>query len=395
MVDGSFRVKVVEEDEKTFYVHKQIKLSGKKVETPVKAVNPFAFREDVPLAHREFIAEVYKVISVDTLKRLTNGDHEFQREFNKKIRNALSNVPPDRMPVIMAPTLRVDNVTELASLTDRQIEFLVLTQNVFDFYTVPTVERIHLKVVNPSDVEHYIEFVTKYLEIVEEQKLKKPVIGTVPVTLPHVVIPQLIETYLRRGIRAFALDFSGRVPFSHYQQMGFIQNLLHKAGVDAFIHAVNVNPGKPSRKGPSILSQDVLSVGFGLDAVGDNHVAFGTVGGAGIRDNLRIFSKDEYAYHRIEPSKLFKIYPEDSALPIEVLTQERNALLRKNAQRLFNYEQFGIETVRIREKIDSGEITDYVSKKPFVRKYHDKFKLLINIKGNKSRQSTLDILKEL
>ena len=393
MVSAVFKVKVIEEDEKTFYAHKQIKLSRKKVETPIKVTNPLVFRENVPLAHYEFIAEVYRGIPVGALKRLTNGDHEFQKEFNKKIGGALSKVPSDEMPVVMVPALRVNHVSELSSLTKEQIEFLVLTQNIFDFYVVPTVERIHLRMEDISEVEYYIRLITQYLKIIEEQKLKRAVIGTIPVTLPHVVIPRLLEVYLEHDVRAFALDFSGRVPFSHYQQVGLVQNILHKAEVDAFIYAVNVNPGKPSKKGPSILSQDVLSVGFGLDAIGDNHIAFG--GGKGGDENLRIFSKDEYAYHKVEPSNLPKVYPEDTAVPIEILTQEKNASLRKDAQRMFNYEQLGIEAIKIREKVDDREVTKYVSTKPFVRRYPDKFRLLMNVKEVKPRQSTLDILRGL
>jgi len=393
MVSAVFKVKVIEEDEKTFYAHKQIKLSGKKVETPIKVANLLVFRENVPLAHYEFIAEVYKGISVEALKRLTNGDHEFQKEFNKKIGSALSKIPSDKMPRVMVPALRVNHVSELSSITEEQIGFLILTQSIFDFYVVPTVERIHLRMGDISEVEHYLRFITQYLELIEEQKLRRAVIGTIPVTLPHVVIPQLLKVYLEHDIRAFALDFSGRVPFSHYQQVGLVQNILHKNEVDAFIYAVNVNPGKPSKKGPSILAQDALSVGFGLDAIGDNHIAFG--GGKDGNDNLRIFSKEEYAYHRIEPSSLPKVYPEDTAVPIEVLTQGENASLRKDAQRMFNYEQLGIEAIRIREKVDDGEVTRYVSKKPFVRRYPDKLRLLMNVKEVKPKQSTLDILRGL
>lgn len=393
MVSTVFKVKVIGEDEKTFYAHKQIKLSGKKVETPIKVVNPFMFRENVSLAHHEFMAEVYRRIPVEALKRLTNGDYEFQKEFNKRTRGALSKVPSDKMPIVMIPSLKVSHVSELSSITEEQIDFLILTQSIFDFYVVPTVERIHLRMRDISEVKHYIEFITQFLKIIKEQKLRRAVIGMIPVTLPHVIIPQLLEVYLEHDVRAFAFDFSGRVPFSHYQQVGLVQNILHKNEVDSLVYAINVNPGKPSKKGPSILAQDVLSIGFGLDAIGDNHIAFG--GGKGENDNLRIFSKDEYAYHKVEPSSLPKVYPKDTAIPIEVLIQEENASLRKDAQRMFNYEQLGIEAIRIREKIDEGEVTRYVSKKPFVRKYPDKLRVLMNVKEIKPKQSTLDILRGL
>jgi len=393
MVGLVLKVKVLEEDEKTFYAHKQIKVSGKKVETPIKAVNPLVFRKGIPSAHNEFIAEIYKGIQVRALKRLTNGDHEFQKNFNKRIRDALLKVPSDEIPIMMVPALRIkESIQELSYLTKREIEFLILTQNIFDCYMVPTVERIHLKIKELPDVEPYLEFVTKYLTLIEEQKLKKAVIGTIPVTLPHVIIPQLLDVYLEHDIKAFALDFSGRVPFSHYQQVGLVQNILHKAEIDAFIYAINVNPGKPSKRGPSILSQDVLSVGFGLDAIGDNHIAFG---GSQGDDNLRIFSKKEYAYHKVEPSKLSQIYPDDTAVPMGVLLQEDNKSMRKDAQRMFNYEQLGIEAMRIRVKVDDGEVTKYVSNKPFVRKYPDKLKVLMNVRETKPKQTTLDVLRGL
>ncbi len=383
-------IRVIEKDERTFYAHKQVKLSKKKIETPIKVVNPLVFRKKLHIAHYDFIAEVYKRMSVGVLKRLTKGDHKFQKEFNKKIRSALSKVP-DKMPCVMIPAFRVNHISELSSITEEQIDFLILTQSIFDLYVVPTVERIHLRMQDISEVKYYIRLITQYLEIIEEQRSKKDVIGMIPVTLPHVIIPKLVEMYLEREIGALALDFSGRVPFSHYQQVGLVQNILHKNDVDAFIYAVNVNPGKPSRRGPSILAQDVLSIGFGLDAIGDNHVAFS---GGWVSNNLRLFSKEEYAYHKVNPSNLLKVYPKDTAIPIEVLVQEENTFLRKNAQRMFNYEQLGIEAIRIREKVDDREVTKYVSKKSFVRRHPDKFKLLMNVK-EESKQSTLDILRGL
>jgi len=128
MVSTVFKVKVIGEDGKTFYAHKQIKLSGKKVETPIKVVNPFMFRENVSLAHHEFMAEVYRRIPVEALKRLTNGDYEFQKEFNKRTRGALSKVPSDKMPIVMIPSLKVSHVSELSSITEEQIDFLILTR---------------------------------------------------------------------------------------------------------------------------------------------------------------------------------------------------------------------------------------------------------------------------
>lgn len=119
-------------------------------------------------------------------------------------------------------------------------------------------------------------------------------------TLPYTDIPRLMEIYLDNGIYAFCLDFEGRVPFSVFQKIVQIHNILKERKVDAFIYAENVN------------AKDVLSFAFGLDSISDNHL----VGGGRLEnvENLRLFSRKTYAYWKVTPQKIGEFLPEGALI---------------------------------------------------------------------------------
>lgn len=140
------------------------------------------------------------------------------------------------------------------------------------------------------------------LEALENASKKKPVMGSIPMaTLPYTDIPRLMEIYLDNGIYAFCLDFEGRVPFSVFQKIVQIHNILKERKVDAFIYAENVNIGKPSKKSSFITAKDVLSFAFVLDSISDNHLVGG--GRSENVENLRLFSR-KYAYWKVTPQEM-------------------------------------------------------------------------------------------
>lgn len=380
MVASVFKIKIIEEDEKTYYAHKVVKVHGKKFETPIKAIHLRNIRPEIKLAHSEFVAEIYKIFSKDSLQRAIMGDMTYQMELNKDIKKQIMKLPSKNLPILLIPALRVEALKNL-ELTSMELEFILNTQSIFDFYVVPTIERIHAKIETIDELERYLKLIGTYLELTEELKAKKPVVGIIPVTIPPIKLPELIDIYIEWGITAFALDFAGKVPFTHYQQVAQIQNILHRKDIDAFLYAINVNPGKPSKRGPAILAKDVLSIGFGLDAIGDNHIALGRTPQQDI--NLRLFNKDEYAYHKILPENIEEIYPEDTMISMEELISGPKSK-RMDVQKMFNYEQIGIETIRVREKIDDREITKYVAHKPYVAKHEETLKILMKIKERKT-----------
>lgn len=380
------KVKIAEEDEKTFYSHKNIKVRGKDFETPIKAINLRNFRKDIELAWNEFVAEIYKTFSKESLQKFVSGAVKHRDEFNKDIKRQIYGISAKTTPILFIPALKTLSVTEI------ELDFIQNTQSIFDFYVVPTVERIHKIASSVEDIERYISLVKYYLEKIETVKLKKPIMGTIPITLPPTKIIELIDIYLDREIMSFCIDFAGRIPFTHYQQIAQIQNLLHKNDIDAFIHATNVNIGKPSKKGNIILAQDVLSFGFGLDSIGDNHLGVSHRDVGSQVDNLRLFNKENYAYHKVNQRDIEKIYPKDTAIQIEALVKGPKSK-RMDVQKMFNYEQIGIETHKIREAVKE-DVIKYISRKHYVTKHNDKLKILIKAKQRETRSLT-EFLRDL
>ncbi|ADC65799.1 hypothetical protein Ferp_1652 [Ferroglobus placidus DSM 10642] len=368
------KIEVVREDEKTFYSHKKVKIRGKSFKTPIKAINLRYFKSDIKLNWEEYVGEVYKTFTKEKLIELVSGKVESRDRLNKDIKRALHNVPSKSTPIIFVPALKTFEVT------DSELDFIRDTESVFDFYVPPTVERVH-KVATVKDIERYFSIVESFLEKAEGSKQRKPIMGLIPITLPPVKISELLDLYFEHGIKAFCLDFAGRTPFTHYQQISQIQNLLHQKDVDAFIYSVNVNIGKPSKKSSEILAQDVLSFGLGLDAIADNHLGTRDYGVEEKISDLRLFNKDDYAYQKVGLKEVEEIYPEDTAVPLKTLTSQSKKK-RMAAQKLFNYEQIGIETERVRIALEE-DVLKYVSNKRLVAN-SSKLKILTKVKQLKS-----------
>ncbi|MGC9091607.1 MAG: hypothetical protein ACP5I2_07835 [Fervidicoccaceae archaeon] len=342
----------MKEDDKTFYSHKRVRIGEKRIETPLKTISPLGKQIQIDITNR--IIEVYMKFNKDALARLTSQINQ-QEGFNRKLKRIIGICSPvlHDTPFVLIPELKYLYPSEI------ELNFLINTQAIFDLYTIPTAW-----IKDIDDLQKYIEVVKTCLNLIEEMKMKKPLVGTIPMNLPAGKLEELLNNYLDYEIAALVMDFRGRVPFSVYQNVFHIQNLIRRKETNVLIYGINVNIGKPSKNAEAILAKDVLSIGLGLDILGDNHVVRGWSREMG---TLRIFIKEEYSYRRISPSKIDELYPKDTKVSKEYLISGSRKE-RMNAQRAFNYEQIGLETTRIRNKIDSGEIVEYISQKEYVKK---------------------------
>jgi len=392
-----FKIKVIGEDESTYYTHKLVKIKNKRFETPIKAVNLNYFYPNIPVAHNTFVEEIYKSFDNEILNNLSNDSKygEYKEKFNHNLKRVLNNSSHEN-PLIFLPALNT------FKLSDDGLMYLVLTQRYSDFYVVPTLQRARSLITEQGDAgvfnKYYIPLVKKYLKNAYEMNIEKTVMGSIPVTLPISQIRKLLNIYLENDVTSFLIDLQGRVPFTVFQELTLIQEILQKYSKnndeDTFIHATNVNVGRMSKKRNEILAYDALSFGLGIDSIGDNHLG----GGGGRQEfRLRLFSKDEYAYCRVEEGSNFEdIYPNDSKVPMDYFINESRDYKKIKAQKMINYEQMGIETRNIIKEIDSQTVAEYIKEKPMVMRDSNKVKLLFSAKSESNTQKNIeDFLKGL
>jgi len=289
-------VRILEQDEETLFTKKRISVKNKAFESPIKAINSRNLL-DVDIGYKYFISEVYKVLGKKKMSKIL-ADESSMREFNQSIRLELKRSEKfGARLTIFIPALKY------MRLNEKELKFIIDTQTFthFSFYVVPTVVKIN-KLLKPSGgykIKDFFTLVKEYLELVESYKIK-PVMGMIPITIPYQYLSDLMELYIKRDINAFCIDFGGRVPLNLLQSVSLIQRMLKQNDINAYIHATNVNIGKPSKRSKIIVAKDILSLGIGIDSIGDNHIPMGGEWRSEFgTSNLRLFDREKYGYHRI------------------------------------------------------------------------------------------------
>ena len=133
-------------------------------------------------------------------------------------------------------------------------------------------------------------------------------------------------------------------------------------------------------------SSQLTSFGFGFDAMGGKHtrvklspeVRAKILSSVNMFENaLRLFDKNSYGYVRTNKRELIaKIYPNDSNVPLNILQSLKGNI---NIDKIFNQEQQGLETVKLRTVIkEDKHLLKYLDRKENVEK--NDIKNLENIK---------------
>jgi len=375
MVGTVVKVRIISVDDETYYAHKKVKISSSRsFETPIKAISLQNLRNDVDLTHNEFVDEIYIAFTKERLENLINrGYGSLTKNLGEQI-SKLDNI--EDKANILIPALRTSNVSK------KELEFLADIQSfpIFEFYVVPLVEKTKKMQIT---AEQYKAIAANFIEILQTRNHKE-IMGTLSLGFSYNEIQDLLNLYLDLGITAFCFDFEGKVAFSVFPTLSMVQATLRKEGIDPFIHATNVNIGKPSKKSNVIIAKDVLAFGFGVDSLGDDHKPKGgpKEGETQKRktdENLRIFNKEGYSYHKVSPTDVDQVYPADTKIPKEYLIKGRKTKKRQ-AQKTLNYEQLGLETLRIREKIDEHEIIPYVARKQYIRQAPNLIGTLLSVR---------------
>lgn len=134
-------------------------------------------------------------------------------------------------------------------------------------------------------------------------KKEKEVIGYVPTTEELSIVPDMIKTYLKDGVKFFAVDFSSS-PLNRWLTRTVVSQIRkdlkikgkvgEKKDKQYYLHIFNVSPSKKSPL-PVAPMMDVLTHAYGVDST--SGVIWG--GGNIIKDKLRYYNMQDYGAYQI------------------------------------------------------------------------------------------------
>lgn len=362
---------ISDDNQKSLFRSQRIKLSGKEVTTPLRALDPSKFRTDVSLNKRAFgFNEIYKGVDSEklTLIQKDTGEHDkFARELANLSRKGQSND-------LSICLLKFDSKKQNPFPTGKEIELLTdIAHSYSDMTPIPILEAR----IDESNFQNYLTYVKTCYTMIEELN-QKPIMGVLP-NIPREHYSKLIDYYLEKGINSFYFDFNGQTP-DHLKLRPILKHLKVKKVLDkTLIYGVNAKPGRPLKNTNVIPSKDFIAYGFGLDIFGGSHIgmrlpkAFFEKMKKAIdvqqQNKKRVFIKADYGYYKTNAREdLEQAYPTDTNISLDKILNDT----QKTWQNLFNMEQQAVEASEIRKRLgelkSKETILDYIKEKAQIQK---------------------------
>lgn len=214
-----------------------------------------------------------------TLRDLSQSRERFFR-FKERIEQSLSPVPIDVVRFVNAQPHRATTVTDQTQTLTRLSHTQILA--LYDLLDAKGNDVLVLPVPAASS----IETVSQILELFQRQahlfKSERPIMGFIPARQSHEYQRNLLELYLRSGVRLFGLDFGQAFDIeSAINVSSYLRLAGRRLGEEHyFLHAFNV-PHVRSYRSPLSPISDLLCVMMGLDSFSNIH------GMGGRRSRLR------------------------------------------------------------------------------------------------------------
>ncbi len=387
-----------DKSDETLYGSKEITLDSKNLFTPIVSLDTRLITHNEQLANAsKGLNEIYRRLETKNYPlREIIFNRKKQDNFNSKIETEYNRTNPSK-----ELTLCLLEYAGIKYPLGRELEFILDTAYLFsDIVPLPTLPKITATVDDESKFDQYRIFLEEIIHFLGSNKHEKPVMGVVP-RLAYVFVADLMEFYIDKGINAFYVDFEARNPTTlRTNLLPMFRTLAqHDMTEGSFIYAHNVDAGRIVKASDVVNAKDVLSFGFGFDAMGRRHKNRKMPNEVRQRINtlpnrLRLFNKDDYGYYRVlNQRKIKEIYPSDSSIPSSIFSRglSGDVSLLRRYEKLFNTEQLGLEAFRIRQIVKDFIPTEYLATKEHVKKKHIKLikRFKDKISKRKFNQKTL------
>ncbi len=294
-----------EDNGKSFFRSVRVKTGGKEVATPCRALEPRRASLLPRFDPKPFpIVEHFVELGQSGIDRLQSGSRDLGA-FESRLRSL------DRAGISEAARVcfaqfkpekpgRWPDKDGLELLTD-------LTHSNSDIVPVPSVAAA----IGLDKLQGLVDHAKLSMKLIERLNTK-PLMGWVPIAMPRAGIPKLLDLYLNGEVRAFCLDFGGRIP-THLQVRPVLAHLAERRVLaDSLIYALNPRPGKFIKNAKEIPARDFFVHGYGVDVLGGSHLRAFVPQSEGGRESLsaevarraanrkRVFSPATYGYHRVD-----------------------------------------------------------------------------------------------
>jgi len=308
-------------DENLLFKQMSLNVGGKSVVTPIKA----SYKKN-PISE---INEIYKKFSFQTLNNCAS-DESYERAVN----STLANQKTEGVNFLHVDysDIQIPETQHIEALSDIQYENS-------DVVITPIWSSIIRKSNGPDLLEKFMGLTNRYLEIVSSLN-HKAVIGTIPSKMPRQFLQAILNNYYGKGVTSFVIDFDGRSIMSNPSWIRNLFRIMKDLGIleKTFLYSINSNEGKFMKNTNTILAKDFMSIGFGVDVIGLNHIpprmsteAWEKLKSKRKENMFRLFNSKTYGYERKSNTDLkeLEIYNREDLKRLNTLRQYDESVVLK------------------------------------------------------------------
>ena len=358
-----------------FLKKQEVVIAGKKIQTPIKTIDASKLHSEIQILDDvKGLNEIYKTFNEKRLKEYLMGEKD-ESKINQELERYKARINPTE--VIMTFV----SYDEEKFPNEKGINFFMdITYEFSDATPLPLLPRLFKKDKRdfPVKIEEYKNFMKMCIDSINRFN-NKPIIGIIPEIIPSTYIADLVNFYYSNDITSFIYDFNGKV--SSIMKTKLREMMIALKDVDllekSFLYSINANNGKMIKDVPIVRARDILTFGFGFNALGDQHIrrAFPPDIAKKIRERMkknpmhRLFNNRDYGYYKTSNLSILEdIYPKNETfIPFDNFKIHNDKARR--SQVLFNDERLGKEAIKYQEivKEEPDKTTDYFKTKKYVR----------------------------
>jgi hypothetical protein len=374
----SRHIKVSDSDfaDDLFLKKQSVTIGSKNFKSPIKVFDATKRRPDIAIKDEvKGLNEVCKHFDENKLTEYLTGVRPVT-QINAELDNTLGKIGPEEV----ALTFTIYDSIRYPS--DRGINFLMnLSYEYSDATPLPLLPKLFKDTTRDfeSQFKEYLSFMQQCIDSVNRLN-NKSILGIIPAMIPvSQDIHDLVKFYNDNNVTSFVIDYAGKVPKVARTTMRELVISLKEFGLieNSFLYAINVTSGNMMQNAPVVKAVDLLSFGYGFDALGDNHIRRTYPPAVAERmrrmaqqqgNSFRLFNNVDYGYYKTpDLSLLDHIYPHsETSIPFDNF--RTNNIKTKPSQILFNSERTGLEAIKYRRLIEeqADRTASYFKEKTYV-----------------------------
>jgi hypothetical protein len=263
----------------------EIKIDGKLIKTPNKTVEKI-----FPSGE---INEFAPIFTNDKIKQDLSGDYGLDSNGYRKKSNSISGPVLNSKRVVGALNVMIPTYADITIGPDEMSKMETLQHTHSDVMVVPRWEGL-LKSGKTDYVDRIMEITKSYIECTSKDKI---IFGNIPRTLSFNDISRMMDMYYELDVTSFVIDCCNRGYRTNLDVQRDIQKKLKKDNYldNSILYSINVKR-TTTRSVDVIPADDFLMFGFGMDIIGNMHIA--PKGGDPEFKSARHFKSDTYTYEK-------------------------------------------------------------------------------------------------